>query len=87
MQLYIHLDFKTILAIFLFLVIIFIIFSDTNSDMKIIKKIKNGKKKILVKNPHAIHPMPIPVPKPYAMPFPIQSNAALMGGLKVHENH
>ena len=44
-------------------------------------------KKMLIKNPYAIHPMPIPVPKPYAMPFPIQSNAALMGGLKVHENH
>ena len=51
------------------------------------KKIKNEPKKILIKNPYAIHPMPIPVPKRYAMPFPIQSNAALIGGLKIHENN
>jgi len=59
------------------------IFSET--DMKIYKKINEEPKRLLIKNPHAMHPMPLPVPKPFAMPFPIQSNAALMGGLRIHE--
>ena len=76
-------DLKTIIVIFAILIMIFMIFSET--DMKIYKKINEEPKRILIKNPHAMHPMPLPVPKPFAMPFPIQSNAALMGGLRIHE--
>ena len=85
MQIRISFDLKTIVVIFSILVIIFMIFSETSNDMKIQRKIIEEPKRILIKNPHAIHPMPLPVPKPYAMPFPIQSNAALMGGLRIHE--
>ena len=76
-------DLKTIIVIFAILIMIFMIFSET--DMKIYKKINEEPKRLLIKNPHAMHPMPLPVPKPFAMPFPIQSNAALMGGLRIHE--
>ena len=74
-------DLKTIIVIFAILIMIFMIFSET--DMKIYKKINEEPKRILIKNPHAMHPMPLPVPKPFAMPFPM--NAALMGGLRIHE--
>ena len=76
-------DLKTIIVIFAILIMIFMIFSET--DMKIYKKINEEPRRLLIKNPHAIHPMPLPVPKPFAMPFPVQSNAALMGGLRIHE--
>ena len=85
MQIRITFDLKTIVVIFLILTIIFMIFSETNNDIKIQTKISREPKKFLIKNPHAIHPMPLPVPKPFAMPFPIQSNSALMGGLRIHE--
>lgn len=71
------LDLKTIIVILAILIMIFMIFSETN--MKIYKKINEEPKKILIKNP--MHPMP--VPKPFAMPFPM--NTALMGGLRIHE--
>ena len=85
MQIRISFDLKTIVVIFSILTMIFMIFSETSNDIKIQRKIIEEPKRILFKNPHAIHPMPLPVPKPYAMPFPIQSNAALMGGLRIHE--
>jgi len=79
-------DLKTIIVIFAILIMIFMIFSETSNDIKIYKKINKEPKRVLIKNPHAMHPMPLPVPKPFAMPFPIQSNAALMGGLRIHES-
>ena len=85
MQIRLTFDLKTIIVIFAILVMIFMIFSETAKDMKIHRKISEEPNRVLVKNPYAIHPMPLPVPKPYAMPFPIQSNAALMGGLRIHE--
>jgi hypothetical protein len=85
MSISLTLDLKTIIVIFAILIMIFMIFSETSNDMKIYKKINKEPRRLLIKNPHAIHPMPLPVPKPFAMPFPVQSNAALMGGLRIHE--
>ena len=83
MRVRLTLDLKTIIVIFAILIMIFMIFSETSNDMKIYKKINKEPKRLLIKNPHAMHPMPLPVPKPFAMPFPM--NTALMGGLRIHE--
>ncbi len=79
MNIRLTLDLKTIIVILAILIMIFMIFSETN--MKIYKKINEEPKRLLIKNP--MHPMPLPVPKPFAMPFPM--NTALMGGLRIHE--
>ena len=85
MQIRLSFDLKTIIVILAILLMIFMIFSETSNEIIVKRKIYKEPQRFLFKNPHAIHPMPLPVPKPFAMPFPIQSNTALMGGLKVHE--
>ena len=85
MQIRLTFDLKTIIVIIAILFLIFMIFSETSNEIIIKRKIYNEPQRLLFKNPHDIHPMPLPVPKPFAMPFPIQSNTELMGGLRIHE--
>jgi hypothetical protein len=84
MQIRLEFDLKTIIVIFSILFMLVMIFSETPKEIVIKRKIYKEPKKFLFKNPHAIHPMPLPVPKPFAMPFPIQSNVELLDKLKLN---